>query len=95
MKNKTANDYLKKYKSLQEDLNKLEQDVKNDLLNMCIQHPDAPVAETHDGITIKARGIGKPYIDRVPFDVHIAFMMEIEKHLQKDLPVQLEIPFNK
>lgn len=95
MKIKNANYYQKKHKDLNSEITQLESEVLNILIKMCSTYPDAPVAKTFDGTIIKAGGINKAFIYRLPFKILITYMQEIEKHIQANLPKQLEIPFNQ
>lgn len=100
MNRKKANDYSKELDSLNKKIKSIDSKVRERLLALAIEYPDAVVGwvnDTDGGFTIKAKHtITETHINRISIDDCINYLAEIESWLELQFPhKQLEIDFPK
>lgn len=99
MKRKDAIDYSRKFKSLTNQIYKLDIEIRERLLFLVDKYPDAVIGNVNDSdgniIELKARNtISKTYVDRLSIEVCIKYLELIKKWIDEQCPhTQLEIKF--
>jgi len=88
---KTSKDYTKELESLRSQQRALESRIKDRLVKMVEQHPDAIIKESGED-KFKAKCVTRSYIEQLDTDTMVKFIRTIEEQNAKAEPyVQLTI----
>lgn len=96
-KRKNVNDWRKAWRNSIAKTQKIEEEITQRLIDLCIQHPDVPIGSKADAgqTIIKAKSIGSPiYIRGLDTSGKLLYIEIIEKYLVEQHPHQQGELFN-